>query len=302
MTTTIAEAPPIAFSGSPLDRADHLRNDAEALARHLDHGARLLLLDGLNPVCSDDGALAWGTLADADPEAELVLLGLDPQGRACFAAAPRDASASAAPPHPRLWQVMGVLGTADLAIYGTARALVGWHARHRFCAQCGSATASVRGGWQRDCLSDSCKAQHFPRTDPVSIMLVEHDGDLLLGRQPRFPAGRFSALAGFVEPGETIEEAVAREVWEEAGVRVGAVRYVRSQPWPFPSSLMIGCHAMALSREITIDAHELEEARWFSRAEIAAAMSGMSGAGANFIAPTPTALAWHLLDWWLRQG
>ena len=302
MTTTIAAPPPIAFSGSPLDRADHLRNDAEALAGHLDHRARLLLLDGLNPVCSDDGTLAWGTLADADPDAELVLLGLDPQGRACFAAAPRHASASAAPPHPRLWHVMGALGTADLAIYGTARALVGWHARHRFCAQCGSATVSVRGGWQRDCLSDSCKAQHFPRTDPVTIMLVEHDGDLLLGRQPRFPAGRFSALAGFVEPGETIEEAVAREVWEEAGIRVGEVRYVRSQPWPFPSSLMIGCHAMASSREITIDAHELEEARWFSRAEIAAAMSGAGGAGTNFIAPTPTALAWHLLDCWLRQG
>ncbi|HET9642149.1 MAG TPA: NAD(+) diphosphatase, partial [Burkholderiaceae bacterium] len=228
---------------------------------------------------------------------------------------PPSASGSAAPPNPRLWSVMGLLPPDQLAIYGTARALVGWHARHRFCAQCGSPTDSVRGGWQRNCMSESCNAQHFPRTDPVSIMLVEHDGDLLLGRQPRFPAGRFSALAGFIEPGETIEEAVAREVWEEAGVRVGEVSYVASQPWPFPSSLMIGCHATALTREITIDATELEEARWFTRAEVSEAMAAVtpqsnlglgarlesSGAGPSFLAPTPNALAWHLLDWWLRR-
>jgi NAD+ diphosphatase len=209
---------------------------------------------------------------------------------------------------------MGMLEKEELAIYGAARALVSWHARHRFCAQCGSPTESVRGGWQRNCRSESCNAQHFPRTDPVAIMLVEHDGDLLLGRQPRFPARRFSALAGFIEPGETIEEAVAREVREEAGVRVGEVRYVRSQPWPFPSSLMIGCHAMALTREITIDTHELEEARWFTRAEVAQAMaeatsgpgagaSGVApgGVSASFLAPPPNALAWHLLDWWLGE-
>lgn len=282
----------IAFAGCRIDRADHLRADAAALAALMDHRARLLRLDGLDPVLDEHGALAWGSLAEAAVDGELVFLGLD-DGRACFAPVP--ARASAGPANPRLWQALSCVSPQDLAAYGVARALVSWHARHRFCAQCGAPTALAKGGWQRNCTA--CRAEHFPRTDPVTIMLVEHDGHLLLGRQPRFPAGRFSALAGFVEPGETIEEAVAREVLEEAGIRVRDVSYVASQPWPFPSSLMIGCHAQAEETAITLDANELEEARWFSRGEVAAAMAG--DPAAPFLAPPPAAIAHQLLRWWL---
>lgn len=295
MTTTIA------FAGSPIDRADAVRADPDRLAELTNWRARLLRLDRLAPVIAPDGGLEWGSLADADPAAELVFLGLAPDGRACFAAVDPAlvGVGSTAPPDPRLWQVMGLLSPPDLAIYGTAKALVDWHARHRFCARCGQATQLRKGGWQRSCTNEACRAEHFPRTDPVTIMTVEHDGRLLLGRQPRFPPKRYSALAGFVEPGETIEEAVAREIGEEAGVSVRNVRYVASQPWPFPSSLMIACHAEATTSEITIDRTELDDARWFTRAEVIAAMAGAEDAA--FIAPPPFAIAHHLVAWWLRQ-
>jgi NAD+ diphosphatase len=292
----------IAFSGSELDRADHVRGNPEALTALMNTRARVLLLDGLDPRCDDDGTLAWGSLAEADADADLIFLGLDGEGRGCFTTAPPAGAASVAPPNPRIWQVVSALPAEQLATYGIARALAGWHARHRFCAKCGNPTRPAKGGWQRDCVDSACRAEHFPRTDPVAIMLVEHDGAILLGRQPRFPDKRFSALAGFIEPGESIEEAVAREVFEEAGVRVGKVSYVASQPWPFPSSLMIGCHAMALGRDLVIDRNELDDARWFTRAEVAEAMAaGARGeTGEAFGAPPTHAVAWHLLDWWLR--
>lgn len=292
---TIAQ---IAFAGSGLDRADHIRADADALGALMDWRARLLRLDGLDPQFDPDGNLAWGTLADAAPDSELVFLGLT-QGKACFAEVESDLLGSMAPANPRLWAAMSSLGSAELATYGTARALVDWHARHRYCARCGNPTVLGKGGWQRSCTNDVCKAEHFPRVDPVTIMLVEHEGRLLLGRQPRFPPRRFSALAGFVEPGESIEEAVAREVKEEAGVEVRDVTYVGSQPWPFPSSLMIGCHSHALSAELTVDKTELEEADWFTRDEVVLAMSGSEQG--RFIAPPPQAIAHHLLKWWLEQ-
>ncbi|MFN3517721.1 MAG: NAD(+) diphosphatase, partial [Novosphingobium sp.] len=223
----------MAFSGSPLERADHIRVDPEALAGLMNWKARLLLLDGLNPVFGDDGQLQWGTLAEAPQAAELVFLGLL-DGKACFAAVPDEGATGPAYANPSIWNAMQQLEPGNLALYGGARSLVDWHARHKFCARCGAPTVIAKGGWQRHC--DACGADHFPRTDPVTIMLVEsQDGDrLLLGRQPRFPRRIYSALAGFVEPGETIEEAVAREVKEEAGITVRDVRYIASQPWPFP--------------------------------------------------------------------
>ena len=293
-------APVLAFAGSRIDRADHVRSSPERLAELLTWRARLLQLSGLDPVLTPDGELAWGTLADAPEGADLVFLGLDGD-RGCFAAVPPQGSV--APPNPQLWQAIATLGAEDLATYGGARSLVDWHARHRFCARCGSATVLAKGGWQRNCTSDACKAEHFPRVDPVTIMLVEHEDRLLLGRQPRFPAGNYSALAGFVEPGETIEEAVAREVLEEAGVRVRDVAYVVSQPWPFPSSLMIGCHAHADDPALTIDTTELEDARWFTRAEVTEALEAakQGGRGEALVVPPRTAVAHHLIRWWVER-
>lgn len=299
----------VAFTGGMLDRADPLRAAPERIAALMDGRARLLRLEGIDPVLDDAGGLVWGVLGDytvgagteAGEDAELIFLGLDPAGRACFVAAPPPASVpasgSAAPPSPGLWQAIATMAPGDLAIYGAARGLAGWHARHRFCPRCGGATVLARGGWQRNCLSPACGAEHFPRVDPVVIMTVEHGGDLLLGRQPRFPAGRYTALAGFLEPGESLEEAVAREIFEEVGLRAASVRYVTSQPWPFPSSLMLACHAVADARDLTIDTGELEDARWFTRGQVAAAMRGEEGAA--FSPPPRHAVAWHLLDHWL---
>lgn len=289
-------AAPIAFSGSPLDRADNTRADRQALARLMDWKARLLLLDGLTPSVDAAGMLAWGTLADAPPEAELVFLGLD-RGKACFAAVPEQGDARPRMANPQLWAIMQGLAPDQLALYGGARSLVDWHARHRFCAQCGSPTRIAKGGWQRSC--ENCGADHFPRTDPVTIMLVEHDGKLLLGRGLGWPEGAFSALAGFVEPGETIEEGVAREVLEEVGLRVRDVAYILSQPWPFPSQLMIGCVAYADDDAITLDETELAEARWFTRAEVEAALAGE--AHAPMRCPPRHTIAHHLFRWWVAQ-
>ncbi|MDG2002016.1 MAG: NAD(+) diphosphatase [Novosphingobium sp.] len=295
--------PMIAFAGSPLDRADHLRANPEGLQGLMNASARLLRLEGLDPVIAEDGTIAWGSLADADPASELVFLGVRDE-RGCFAEVQPSLLGNGAPAGPRSWEAMQLLGAEDLAMYGGARSLVGWHARHRYCAQCGASTKLAKGGWQRDCQSETCKAEHFPRTDPVTIMIVEHNDSLLLGRQPRFPAKSYSALAGFVEPGETIEEAVARETMEEAGVTVRDVHYIFCQPWPYPSSLMIGCHAYADDPAITVDETELEDARWFSRADVADALEAIERgeAGEAFQCPPRFAIAHMLMRWWVEQG
>ena len=292
-----AAAPPImAFAGSPMDRADHIRADPAALGNLMNWRARVMNLDGMLPEFDDDGRLLWHTLADVGPDAELVFLGMM-DDRAHFAPVPDQGAAG--PAMPRAWQVMQLLQPEDLAIYGGAKSLIDWHARHRFCANCGAPTKLMKGGWQRHC--DGCGADHFPRTDPVTIMLVEHEDKLLLGRQPRFPPRMYSALAGFVEPGETIEEAVAREIHEEAGVRVRDVRYIASQPWPFPSQLMIGCTSVADDPDITIDATELDDARWFTRAELEDARAAGPEGNEQLIFPQKFAIAHHLIAWWLDK-
>ena len=288
----------IAFAGAGLDRADHIRSDPEQMAGLMDWRARLLKLDGLDPVIDPEGDLSWGTLADAAPDSDLVFLGLA-AGKACFAEVTASLNGSVAPANPRLWAAMAALDSQQLATYGAAKALVDWHSRHRFCARCGNGTKLAKGGWQRNCSNESCAAEHYPRVDPVTIMLVEHDGRVLLGRQPRFPPRRLSALAGFIEPGESVEEAVAREIMEEAGLIVRDVSYVGSQPWPFPSSLMIGCHSYTDDPAITLDTNELEEADWFTRDEVVTAMSGDESG--RFIAPPKFAIAHHLLKWWIEK-
>ena len=284
----------LSFTGSRLDRADHVRADPDRLAGYMNWKARVLALDGLMPSLDDTNRLAWGTLADVPEDAELCFLGLD-EGKACFAAVPPRGDATPRMANPQLWSLMATLQPDGLALYGGARSLTDWHARHRFCAQCGGDTKLAKGGWQRDCTN--CGASHFPRTDPVTIMLVEHDGRLMLGRGLGWPEGRFSALAGFVEPGESIEEGVAREVLEEAGVRVRDVTYVASQPWPFPSQLMIGCHSHADSDELTIDETEMAEINFYTRDEVQAALAG----DGPFVAPPPHAIAHFLMQWWIEK-
>ena len=285
-----------AFCGQPLDRADYLRVDPAALAE-LRGDALLLTLDGLAPLLDGEGRLAFSPVAATRDDAELVFLGLL-DGRALFGAVPETGDTAPAYTLREMWRMLVGLREEELALYGGARSVLDWHARHRFCARCGQPTVLTKGGWQRDC--PACGAQHFPRTDPVAIMLIEHEGSLLLARQPRYPPRSYSALAGFIEPGESIEEGVAREAWEEAGVRLRDVRYVASQPWPFPSQLMIGCHALAEARELTIDFTELEDARWFTRAQVIEAMEKGPDSTA-FVAPLRQAIAHHLLRWWLEQ-
>jgi NAD+ diphosphatase len=194
--------------------------------------------------------------------------------------------------------VQGLVGADHLAPLAEAKALLHWHARRHFCSNCGHATEVVQAGWRRDCTH--CKTQHFPRTDPVVIMLAVSGDRCLLGRQSRFVQGMWSCLAGFVEPGETIEEAARRETLEEAGIRCGKVRYFASQPWPFPSSLMIGCHTEAISHQIVVDRDELEDARWFSRDEAAAMLMRMHPDGLG--TPPPVAIAHHIIRAWVERG
>ena len=294
----------IPFSGHGLDRADHLRVDPAALASlRARADGRVLVTDGLSPVLDGSNALVWRAVADDD--GDLVFLGLR-DGAPLFAPVPAEGDDRPAYLQRPAWKEISLLPADDLAIYGGARSLMDWHARHRFCARCGAPTAIAKGGWQRDCAA--CEAMHFPRTDPVTIMLVEHGGALLLGRGRNFPEGRYSALAGFIEPGESVEDAVAREVWEEAGVRVHSVGYIASQPWPFPSQLMIGCHALADSRDLQVDHSELADARWFTRDEVAAALAAPPTVGLDgelgdlaFLPPPVTAIARHMLDWWLER-
>jgi NAD+ diphosphatase len=279
------------FTGSTIDRADHLRLDEARVAElAASLRARLLRLATLDPHLDENGGLAWGSLAELEDEAELIFLGLQDE-------APLFAPLVRMQAGQRAWSVFGLLeamAPEDAALWGTARSLIEWHNRHRFCSVCGTASELFRAGWGRKC--GNCGAEHFPRVDPVVIMLAEHEGRVLLGRQPQYPPGRYSALAGFVEPGESIEEAVAREFREEAGIEVANVRYVASQPWPFPGSLMIACIADAVDDRLTIDRTELEDAFWMDRAGVESALA--REAGAPFLAPPHFAIAYTLLKAW----
>jgi NAD+ diphosphatase len=192
-----------------------------------------------------------------------------------------------------LRRVGALLPRDDGALLAYARGLAFWHERHRFCGVCGAETVAIDAGHVRRCTNAACAAQHFPRTDPATIMLVSDGDRALLGRKSIWANGMYSTLAGFLEPGESLEDAVRREVMEETAVRVGQVRYHSSQPWPFPASLMVGFHAQALSHDITIDREELEDARWFTRDEIQ--RFGQDGRSL----PRPDAIARRLIEAWL---
>lgn len=192
--------------------------------------------------------------------------------------------------------VMAQLSPFKAELIATARSMFEWHRIHGFCANCGHATDQTHAGWQRDC--PACKRPHFPRTDPVVIMLITSGEKVLLGRSPQWPEGMYSLLAGFLEPGETIEAAVRREVFEESGIKVGDVRYLSSQPWPYPSSLMIGCHGIATSDTITIDPIEIEDALWVSKSGVLDIYSGMHPV---INPPRKGAIAEFLLRQWLAD-
>jgi NAD+ diphosphatase len=291
---------PVTFAGGGLDRAAERRADADWVARQLAaEDSRFLALWRLRPLVKlgEPLTLAWARrdLLSACGESTPILLGVS-GGAAQFAV---DISALEKPEAE-----LGVRGVAefhevrgfaarlsgeDAVSVAIARSLSACHETHRFCGACGAKTQSERAGWVRRC--SSCDREHFPRTDPVVIAAVVRGDRCLLGRQPGWPERMYSALAGFVEPGESLEEAVRREIHEEAGIEVGAVRYHATQPWPFPHSLMIGCLAEGLSETIALNDRELAAARWFSRDELRAALAG----NGSISVPGPLAIAHHLI-------
>lgn len=279
------------FSGPGLDRADLVRVDPAQLdALRRDPAVRALSWADGAPALDAEGKVHWSTTSGQEP----LFLGFDSERRPCFSALP-----DREPEDPRAhFGLLAQLDPDDAPLFAAALSLASWHRRHQYCAVCGAPSAIARGGWSRHC--DSCGSDHFPRVDPVVIMLAEHDGRVLLGRQPHYPPGRYSALAGFVEVGETIEAAVARELHEEAGIAAVDIRYLASQPWPFPSSLMIGCTARALDDALTIDMTELDDARWFTRDDVRAALAGQPDA--PFLPPPPFAIARTLLDRWIGDA
>ena len=294
---------PNTFSGSPLDRAGARRTDERWVAATLAaprSRAVVVTADGVLVTTGEDGEprLARVPLAELPDSAEAVLLGLDDEGAATFAVDGEPLAASAELPAGAtplgLRDAGALLSRGDGGLIAHATALVNWHRRHPHCAVCGARTEVAEAGHVRTC--PSCGAMHHPRTDPVVIMVVESGDRLLLGRQARWPKGRYSALAGFVEPSESLEEAVAREVREESGVEVRTPRYVSSQPWPFPSSLMLGFVAEHASGEPSPRDHELEDVRWFPREELEAMRAGEAN---GLHLPPPIAIARQLVDGWL---
>ncbi|WP_442678442.1 NAD(+) diphosphatase [Sphingomonas sp. ASY06-1R] len=287
----------VGFTGSRLDRIEPARQDAQALAA-LAADPRALILDMPDYVPEVAAcALAWRPLTPL-PAEELLLLGvIDTIPR--FARI--DPKAVAARRTPELMSLLDGLSAGEAGTYAAARSVLDWHARHRFCANCGASSVPHHAGWARHC--NQCGTEHYPRTDPVAIMLAEYDDGVekrvLIGRQASFPEGRYSALAGFIEVGESIEEAVARELHEEAGVAATSVRYIASQPWPFPSQLMVACIATVADDVITLDMAELEDARWATRADVAAALA--DAPDAPFRAPPRYAIANTLFHAWLDE-
>ena len=278
--------PPNTFTGAALDRAGDRRGDDEWVAAQLADPAARAVVAGTGGVHVAGGRLALVPLAELGGEP--LLLGLGEDGPV-FAAEAANGSLMG------LREAAATLPRADGGLAAYAAALLNWHRRHRFCANCGHPTDVREAGHVRSC--PNCGAEHHPRTDPVVIMLVLRGEEVLLGRQPSWPPGRYSALAGFVEPGESLEEAVAREVREEARVEIGTPRYVSSQPWPFPSSLMLGFVAPWSSGEPVIGDDELEDVRWFDRKAVHDAVEGR---GELQLQP-PLAIARRLVDGWLES-
>ncbi|MFZ1885825.1 MAG: NAD(+) diphosphatase [Rhodoplanes sp.] len=299
----------IAFTGGRIEREPGRRRDAGWCAALLaDAASRAYALIGDQVVLQKIEAHAEPlfTLAEAatfGAAHEQVLLGTD-EGAGRFAIGLDRAVADELKRRGllvidlRSIAIQGLVPASHLPGLAAAKALLVWHARHRFCSVCGAPTRLAESGWRRDCTA--CEAQHFPRTDPVVIMLATDGDRCVLARQAHFSPGMWSCLAGFIEPGESIEEAARRETQEEVGIACGRVRYFASQPWPFPMSLMIGCHVEALSTALTVDRSELEGARWFARDEVAAMINLHHPEGLT--APPPWAIAHHIIRAWVEDA
>jgi NAD+ diphosphatase len=299
-----------AFIGNILDRAAHLRRDDARLMTlegHPDARAYLVYRDSLVLRQAPDGRRALLGIDEAlkfGANPGTIFLGLR-DGAPVFGMGISAAAVEkllnredVAVTELRGMAMQGVVPPDQLSAIAMAKSMVGWHQRHGYCANCGTRTAMREGGWKREC--PNCKAEHFPRTDPVVIMLVTSGDKCLLGRQKQFLPGMYSCLAGFVEAAETIEDAVRREIFEESGIRCMDVKYYMTQPWPYPSSLMIGCTARATNEDVVVDHSELEDARWFDRAEANLMIKRQHPDG--LAGPHPFAIAHHLLGRWLHEG
>jgi NAD+ diphosphatase len=293
----------VGFAGNRIDRQAENRSEGSLPAALADprlrilqtRGGRLYLkIDGgrFDPYFDLETARSMGAKLDHG-----VLLGLSEAGPVVMAPGavePDDLPEGIKAIDHRSIYVQGLVGPETLGEVAQGASLLAWHANHRFCGRCGAATEPRIGGYKRVCAS--CNAELFPRTDPVAIMLALRAGRCLMGRSPHFAPGMYSCLAGFIEPGETIENAVRRETFEEAGIRLGRVAYHASQPWPFPYSLMIGCFGEALDDDIVFDGKELEDCRWFSRDEVLSILRGAHAGGVTV--PPPGAIAHHLIRAW----
>lgn len=281
----VTQARLLAFLGNSLDRCANQRTDQEWLGHLLKQpSTRHIHMNGDKTIVTD-GKLQTFQQANSSTT---ILLGVDGSGAGWFA------SSTATEENLvdlRSLAVAGFLPQDELAILAQARSLLHWHEHHGFCANCGQQTEMQDAGYRRHC--GACTTDHFPRTDPVIIIAVRHGTRMLLGRQSAWPEGMYSTLAGFMEPGETIEEAARREVFEEAGIRVGQITFHSNQPWPFPSSLMIGLIGEGLTDDIAIDPKELETARWFEEDEVRSMLDGTHAQGLK--TPLPLAIAHHLI-------
>jgi NAD+ diphosphatase len=295
----------------PLDRAATLRDDEAWIARTLADPASRVLAASADGVLVDDTGLARRTLAEAGGEAIApILLGLDAPSRgaggsvALFAVdldgldPPAAAAITQGGRTISLREAGAALAAPEAGLAAYLTALLNWHRRHGHCANCGAPTRIAEAGYARRC--DACAAMHFPRTDPVVIMVVEHAGSVLLGRHAGWPANQYSALAGFVSPGESLEEAVVREVREESGIDCRDPAFVTSQPWPFPTSLMLGFEARSHGGEPQVIDGELEDVRWFTLAEVRSAIGG-NGDGRLRVPPS-ISIARFLLERWARDA
>jgi len=292
------------YAGGTIERRAEGRTNDSVAAALTEPGARTVLFQGdAALIRTASPATAYFSVDEARAASasdDMLLLGYEAGVPILAATIPPDAplDAEVRAVDLRALAAEGPIADNQLGALALGRSLTQWHQRHGFCANCGARTSIANGGFRRDC--PSCDAQHFPRTDPVAIMLAVRGDECVLGRSARFPAAFYSCLAGFVEPGETIEAAVRREIAEESAIVVGRVRYHSSQPWPFPSSLMIGCHAEALSTAIRRDEAELTDCRWFSRAEVKTMIAGTHKDG--LFIPPPFAIAHQLIKAWAERA